>query len=799
MKQYVLMILLSWMSMNGSAQFLYTIKGHITDCRTGEELPFTTITALDGKVGVLSDLDGNYKLQLSEQVNYIKVNYIGYAVKEIPVGEMKSGEILQLDICLEEVWRDIIDPFRYSEVLIEGLRTNKPILAIPASIGSVGMKQLHAGDQTSLQNALNTIPGVVMEQRGYGGSHRISIRGSAFRSPFAVRNIKMYMDGIPLTSPDGQAPLDMIDASEVGSVEIIKGPAGSIWGSGNGGVLHFHASREYLNIRRFSSSVQFGSYDLWRTVNKLEWGNRTNGFSLSHIYQDNPGYRQQEYNHKNQVVFNGHYVSGSRNRFIIYGNYFDGRWALPGGLNALQADTMPEQASAYSWMNNAHVARQRLTAGVSHQYTLNNTTSVRTAAYGYFTDKTNPFGTSAFSNGYKIEGANGAGVRSDWNKLIRLGRANNLDHVQLAWGGEYQYERYEITESSLLNGQPDDFRYKYNVDYHSAMFFFSSDFAWNEKLVMNAGLSANKVLQIVDGNTSSGFNYDTTATWNWAILPRIALDWQLKRNWFAYLAASSGNANPTIFEMVDYENNSFNLDLHPERGLNLEVGFKAKHPENKWSAECNAYRFYLSNAIVSYQDTSAGFGNEFFRYTNAGKTVQQGIEWSFTRNLTRHAESQAGRVMATFIHSGSVYHYEFDNFFIEDSQFNGVQFAGNKMPGIPLMTISNLASIWWMDKLHVDVQHQWFDRVPLNNQNDHWAGAYNLINTKIMWRGVVLKKLAWTAYAGINNAFNARYTSFYNLNNEFNRFYNPSPPRNYFGGLSLSWIFADLRVIIFPD
>ncbi len=799
MKSFLSALVFFVITFSGVAQFKYTIKGQVTDCVTKESVPFATVVCDDKKTGAITDVDGYFSLSLTEEIKSIEVLYIGYRTEVVELGRLKVGETLTLNICMHEWNGSAIDDDFLPDVLIEGLRTNKPLVSIPASIGLVEGSQLQAGDQTSLQNAVNTIPGVIMEQRGYGGSHRISIRGSAFRSPFAVRNIKMYMDGIPLTSPDGQTPLEMVDASELKSIEIIKGPAGSIWGSGNGGVIHMHSSDEYIYMKRLSSQVEMGSYDLWRTVNKYEWGNRESGISVSHIFQDNPGYRQQEYNHKNQLAIHGKYKLNRKNIFVFYGNYFDGRWALPGGLNAIQVDTLPTQASSYSWINNANVARERITFGVSHKYQLDRFTSTRTAAYGYLTNKENPFGTSPFSNGYKVEKADGAGVRSDWNKFIKLDRLNRDKYVQLAWGGEYQYEKYAIRESTLLNGQADDFRYRYDVDFHSAMVFFSSDLTWKDKYFLNAGVSANRVLQVVEGNTASDFNYDTTATWEWALLPRIAFNWQFKKNWYGFVSASAGNANPTVFEMVDYENNSYNLDLNPERGLNLEAGIKAKQSENKWNFELNVYRFYLTNAIVSYQDTSLGIGNEIFRYTNAGKTIQQGIEWSAYKRVLTFRENSDQLFYAQFFHSGSVYHYEFEDFRIEDGQFDGVQFAGNKIPGVPLMTISNLLVLNVNHNFQLDIQHQWFDKVPLNNQNETWAGAYNLLNLKASYNFTMLKKLSARVFAGINNVTSTKYTSFYNLNNEFNRFYNPTPPANYFGGLSLSWTFYDRRVEILPD
>ena len=139
-----------------------------------------------------------------------------------------------------------VPEMRRAPLLIDSLLPIVPVVGfldsrmsrdVPAPIHVVGKELIGATDQTSLMTAMNSVPGVMMESRGAGGSHRISIRGSALRAPFAVRNVKMYVNGIAFTSPDGQSPLEVMDAADLRSIEVMRGPSGSMWGSGNGGVL----------------------------------------------------------------------------------------------------------------------------------------------------------------------------------------------------------------------------------------------------------------------------------------------------------------------------------------------------------------------------------------------------------------------------------------------------------------------------------------------------------------------------------------------------------------------------------
>jgi iron complex outermembrane receptor protein len=124
------------------------------------------------------------------------------------------------------------------QVLVRGFGTNRPRIMVPASVSYLGQRDLQRYSNTSLVPALNTVPGVRMEERS-PGSYRLSIRGSLLRSPFGVRNVKVYHDDFILTDAGGNTYVNLLDINAIGSVEIIKGPAGSIYGTGTGGVVNF--------------------------------------------------------------------------------------------------------------------------------------------------------------------------------------------------------------------------------------------------------------------------------------------------------------------------------------------------------------------------------------------------------------------------------------------------------------------------------------------------------------------------------------------------------------------------------
>lgn len=148
-----------------------------------------------------------------------------------------------------------------NEVTVQSYLYNRPVHTVPASIGSVASKDLDRFNDANMLSAVNTVSGVRMEERS-PGSYRLSIRGSLIRSPFGVRNVKVYWNCLPFTDGGGNTYLNLVDPSSIGRVEIIKGPGGSLYGAGTGGVVLIS------NVDPKHTSIRFsglgGSYGLKR-------------------------------------------------------------------------------------------------------------------------------------------------------------------------------------------------------------------------------------------------------------------------------------------------------------------------------------------------------------------------------------------------------------------------------------------------------------------------------------------------------------------------------------------------------
>jgi len=653
---------------------------------------------------------------------------------------------------------------------------------VPAPITVVNKDVFRNGDQTSLIGAMNSVPGVLMESRGAGGSHRISIRGSALRAPFAVRNVKMYVNGIPFTSPDGQSPLEVMDAADLEFIEVLKGPSGSIWGSGNGGVIQFSAvspragTTERMSIRSEGQAGSFGQYRMHHAVQVL---NPKGGIRFSQTNQSVDGYRQQEFNRKSSSFLTIRHSINSRHVLNVLGLFYNGNWGLPCGQTAAQRDEDRTLAIPYSVENNASVWRNRAMGGLSHTYYGENKVIWRTSINGYGTEKTNPYGTSAFRNGFKTESAAGGGMRTDWTKRF----SNAYQSTRLTVGGETQLEHYFIEETKNNFGQPGDFKYMYNVNYANVNVFALADVNVRERWKFQVGTSVMREQQHVSGYTADDWATDTTSVSEWQVLPRVAVSYYLtpRMQWYGSLGV--GNSMPNVFEMIDYENNRYNLDLQPEHGLNRELGLKWGDPVREMSFEVNYYYTNIRRIILSETALVADPGNpnaqiEVDQFANKGTTAQQGIEVSGA--WARYFDDK--RLHLQLQTAGSWNHYRFVDF-----ESAAVNYAGRRVPGVPDVQWFNHVKLTYRRHYSVGTMIQYMGPIDLTYSNEVRSTDYTLVNVYASAERTFGKHWTLGVRAGINNATDVKYSGFFNYNDAANRYYNPALPINYFGALSVQF------------
>jgi iron complex outermembrane recepter protein len=652
-----------------------------------------------------------------------------------------------------------------SGVEIVSITQQSALFIAPQSVATLGAPDFERNSAASIQPALNTLPGVLMESRGDGGSRRLSIRGSLMRSPFGVRNIKAYWNEFPLTGADGSTPMELIDPEEIGRVEVLKGPQGSIYGEGHGGAILFNSKLAPYGTFRTSFNTQFGSYGMQKQTFELASSSKKTAVLLNYFRFRNDGFREQEGVRKDQLNLITRFRAASHREIKLFLMYYNGAWGLPGELDSLTAATNPRLAHPYALENNLRVERKWLRLGISNKIQITDQFSNYTAVFYTNTSKINPYGSSAFFNGFKDEGATGIGARSIFT--YEIGDDNLSLNTQL--GGEYQRDLNALAEFELINGDTgDQLLYDETVSQYYNL-FLKSTLNIGSKLVADASIGMMQTMyDRVDYFEEDSVDLSFKTSFKPEFLPRFSALYKLSEQYVLYTVVSRGIATPALWEIQATNT------LTPEKSTHYEIGLRSSLLKNSLLFEFNGYSTTITNAITEQPD-SLGFS----QYQNNGIIDLRGVELSLKYNYQKPKRAISG-FYGAFAMTYQRYEYR-------DFVFNNEDFSGNALPGVPLLNYNFVCDLEVYDKTRLNLSYRYFDPIPVNNANSVFASAYSLIDLRLSHQLTFKKYFGVDIYLGIENLSDTRYNSFHRLNATNNRYFNPAPGRTFYGGLKFSF------------
>ncbi|WP_373520400.1 TonB-dependent receptor domain-containing protein [Aquiflexum sp.] len=648
-----------------------------------------------------------------------------------------------------------------SEVVVSGFESERPLVHQAGAISKVLENELYRFNENSLLSAFNTKPGIRVEERA-PASYRISIRGSSLRSPFGVRNVKVYWNDIPFTSPDGTTALNILDLSNLQNTEIIKGPAGSIFGAGNGGVISME-SRKTVSENYLSSDIGIGDFGLFRYRFGIDQKIGEGGINASYVHQKSEGYREHSALDRKVFQLAMHTKPSTKQTLSSQILYSDLNYQIPGALNATQLEEDRRQARPGSVGQNSSIAQKTLYGTLSHQIDFNDKWANTTALYVNTTEFENPFILD-----YKKETAFSYGGRSKFSYNDEWGQFP----VQIVAGGEYQFGKTLAQNFGNRQGQADTIRFSDDLITTQAFLFQQLEIEWTSKILMTLGFSQNFGRYDIIRTIDAGRNQPSSnrRNFNPIVVPRIAMVYKLDDHSGIHGSISSGFSPPTIAEVRTNEG-SINLDLEAERGINYEAGYRSRF--GIFNLDFTAFYFKLDQTITTFTNEQ---GVVLFR--NAGATDQKGIEVSLDYVLFRNQNSVIQEVKLNHAFTG---HY----FNFADFESGGNDFSGNQLTGVSPNTSVNLLDIRSKLGFYLNFTHQYVDAIPLNDANTVFQDSYNLVGSRLGWRNTLGSRWDVEVYGGADNLLDEVYSLGNDLNAFANRFFQPAPGRNFYGGVKV--------------
>ncbi|MDZ4714995.1 MAG: TonB-dependent receptor [Cytophagales bacterium] len=646
------------------------------------------------------------------------------------------------------------------EITVRAYAADRPLNEIPASVGVIDGASLSRFSNTSLLPAFNTLPGVRMEERS-PGSYRFSIRGSLLRSPFGIRNVKFYWNGLPLTDGGGNTYFNLMDFSSLGNAEVIKGPAGSLYGAGTGGVVLLTSPR--VDDSQAQLSLQTGSFGANRFGVSVQSKNGSAYNRVMYVHQRADGYRNQSAFRRDAFHADITLFADSRNVLSTTLFYTDLSYQTPGGLTRAQYDADPRQARPTAGpipgaqAQKAEVRNLTTYSGLTYERTWSARWSTTAGFYASHTDFKNPSIRNFES-------------REERNFGVRLLNTYRMDAAswtgRIAFGGEFQKLRTPVRVVNNLGGTAgttiisDD-----DISSTLSMGFAQVEVDLPHQLFLTVGASL-QFLQFMDERLAQNPVQTEVRNFSPELSPRLALLKKFNPVWSVFVSASRGFSPPSVAEVVP-STGIYNPGLNPETGWSYEVGIRGIW-NKALSLQLAFYNFQLKNTIVIQRDAS---GADYF--INAGNTNQNGVEAEASWVLLRSPRIPLLKCWTAL----TLNHYRFGNY-INDGQ----DYSGNPLTGVaPFLAVVGI-DMSTRSGLYTNITVNFVDRMSLNDAHTDFASSYFLLSARIGFRGPI-RRIPFDFFIGGDNLLDQRYSLGNDLNAFGRRYFNAAPPVNYVVGI----------------
>lgn len=634
-----------------------------------------------------------------------------------------------------------------SEVALQAPKTETPRNQLPFSLSVQSVDEFQKiYQQLSLQEYLVAVPGLFTQNaNNYAQDLRISLRGFGARAAFGIRGIKLIVDGIPETTPDGQGQLDNLPLGLLSSVEVLRGPSASLYGNASGGVLYLNTldqlENETIQLQSRLGAYGFQSYQLNTSLK----GEKT--VALLHInrtktdgFRQNSGFEQTLFNTKIK-----HRLS-SKSTLQLQLNYTDSpRAEDAGGITLEDTEADWSQARQRNVAYDTYESVNQFKSGLRWQQDWGDQWNLDT--YGFYTFR-DFYGKLPFENGGIID-------------LTRnyFGFGSRLNYIQdkHRWqiGIETAQQADQRDRYLNLNGAQGSLSFSQLESFGSFGIYILDEVRW-EKVLLRTSLRYDD-LRLGADSISEDQTYQV-------LNPSVGLSYEVAPEQRLFANFSSSFETPALSELSANPSGAegLNLELEPARALNYELGWKGLWTKTRM--EANVFFIESTNEILPYE-LEAFPGRSFYR--NAGATQRWGVE-VFGSYQWEQWELQASMTQAQYR-------------FTENNTSEG-----NTLPGIP-------NSQFFLQLGYTSLQN-WQFQLTGEHIGSLYADTANAVQIeafqKVRLQGgktIALGNLELNLFAGINNLFDVRYFDNIRLNAFGGRYYEPAPGRNAFFGLSAAF------------
>ncbi|HEY3986893.1 TonB-dependent receptor PqqU [Cedecea sp.] len=661
-------------------------------------------------------------------------------------------------------------------------------LDTPAAVSVVSGDDLRqATPRINLSENLGGVPGLQIQNRqNYAQDLQLSVRGFGSRSMYGVRGVRMYVDGIPATMPDGQGQTSNIDLNSVESIEVLRGPFSALYGNSSGGVVNV-TTETGRQPPTFEASSYYGSFGSWRNSVKAT-GSTGDGaqagdvdYAVSASRFTTHGYRDHSSAQKNL----GNAKLGVRlndvSKLTLLFNSVDIDANDPGGLTGQEWHDNPTQAPRADQYNTRKTTKQtqgglRYDRQLSERDDLSvmmyagvrETTQFQSIPAAVQKSPTHPGGVIQLARHYQ-------GIDTRWTHNGELGGVP----VSFTTGLDYEtmtekrkgYENFVTVNGATVLGEQGNLRRNernlmWNLDP-----YLQTTWQLTDKLSLDAGVRYSSVYFDSNDYYIVGKNGDDSGNASYhKWLPAASLKYAVNDGWNVYTSAGRGFETPTINELSYRDNGAsgLNFALQPSTSTTVEVGSKNRIGNGLFTAAL--FQTDTDNEIVV--DQSSGGRTT---YKNAGETRRRGLELSLDQQFAAD-----WRLKMAWTYLDATYR----------SNVCGTNDCnGNRMPGIARNM--GYASLGYVpeDGWYAGADVRYMSDIQADDQNDAKAPTYTTVGLNTGYKLQLQQNWLLDIWGRVDNLFDRDYVGSVIVNEGNGRYFEPAPGRNYGVGVNVSYSF----------
>lgn len=784
------------------------IKGQLLDVFTKKPLVGASITIADKKN--TTDNNGYFNFQCTGK-EVIKVSFVGYETKIENNKNCNASFVIYLTpsvLTLDEV------------EVSNSSNSNKTLLYQPAAITNLNQTDIKRGTGLFFDDAIQTnVPGVQMARRSVGGGQQFNIRGygngvrgkNGASSNFDGQGSKVYLNGIPVTDAEGITTMDDIDFGSIGSAEIVKGPAGSLYGLAIAGAINLKTIQPEKGKTSIGQELITGNYGLKRNTTTFQTANNNSSLLVNYGHQEVEGFTIHNASKKDYANLVNVYNPSEKQTVSTYFGYSNSYDQRAGELTITQYDNNDYTGNIDYIKRDGHSNVITFRAGITNSYKLNQ----------HLTSNTTFYGTSFTSNassaaGWTEKATGNYGIRATLDSKFELNDKIKLSGIT---GIESQRQDAHVVGYNMKQNPTDTASvWKYDVNPYWVLNATTSDLnsvSTTSSLFSEWTLSLPKDISVTAGIGSSNMKITLNDRFNPALItrparfekeytgmvsPHFAINKIINKHISLYASYSKAYkapvssyfyiTTPAVTTPATPATGRVNETLVPEVGTQKEFGTKGQIFENKLIYEFAYFHTVFDHKMTAISVVSpASKSTTLYSYVvNGGEQRHFGVEGMIKYNLINKNVGFLKLVSPFANFTKSDFSYA-NNFTIQKSVTSIENYTGKQVAGVPKWIVNAGLDMQFKGGFYANLTYNYKDKTPISGLNDFYTTSYSLLNGKIGFSSLIDKHFSVDAYLGATNMTNTKYYIMV-FANQLPDAYLPAPKNAMvFGGVNLKYTF----------